>query len=981
MATEIDIAVTTTTYDVTIVAEPNEYIVNITTGGGGGNQTLAQTLVLGNTTGGENILINDADAIELENTSLLKKGTYDFGGDGGISRICSNQYEDNWQSGFRHVFDQSGFIRHSTNCFDVIPDSSFDNTLRFKVDSLWTLDNGTTYKCTDASTGAAVWEQVVNTPNLTEVLTVGNKGWSFIDLGAGNYTFALNDRLTTNFVVGTTPTLSEVFLDKTVIYPDNSVIEFQPANADEGGGALTAYPFTFTTDAVVYYNGVLTTSLTINVGDKCTLKNLGLDINDFNYWVLTVTNKSSIPNLTQVLTQSDVITNYIVIGANDTLTLQIPDRLTENIIDSSGRGTTGEILLDSVQFPENSKISFRFGGFWEAGDPEKVQLGAPLRFDVDVRIYYLDTVLSNTSIFINPTDICNLSYQGYDELNSQTIWFLQVDKNAASGTVTSVGLTMPSAFTVTNSPITSSGDIAVTGAGAVSQYVRGDGSLANFPTSSGGGSSLSFYFNGSVSQGTFGGVAFREMDRTPILGAGTNFNINTNGYIQSFITDAGVPNLLGIPAGNWNFETYFSASSGGGTPSFYIELYKWDGVTLSLIASSSANPEVINNGTVTDLYVSALAVPQTTLLATDRLAVRIWVNNSGRTITLHTEDNNLCQVITTFSTGLTALNGLTAQVQNLAVGTTGTDFAINSTTSTHTFNLPTASALNRGALSSADWTTFNNKLNVASPSFTGILSGAGTTQTGSSAVGILDLSQTWNTTGNPTALKVNVTNTASGSSSLLIDLQTGGTSRFTVNRTGLITAGGLSMSGADATARYFGAQNGLPSGYNSAFQGFGTAFAHTSGEKSTFVDELSWSPSSGSGSKSSYTFSGTINQTGTATGITRGIYINPTLTSAVDFRAIDVVAGKLMFSSTIIPSGTTGAATINKISGKVNAAAGSTSLVVTNSLVTTSSIVMCQIGTNDATCVIKSVVEANGSFTINFIAPTAETVIKFKVIN
>jgi hypothetical protein len=284
--------------------------------------------------------------------------------------------------------------------------------------------------------------------------------------------------------------------------------------------------------------------------------------------------------------------------------------------------------------------------------------------------------------------------------------------SSGGGTVTSVGLTMPSAFMVTNSPITSSGDIAVTGAGAVSQYVRGDGTLANFPTSSGGGSSLSFYLNGSVSQGTFGGVAFKEMDRTPILGAGTDFTINANGYIQSFITDAGVPNQLEIPAGNWNFETYFSASSNGGSPSFYVELYKWDGATLSLIASSSAVPENITGGTSIDLYVSALAVPQTALLATDRLAVRIYVSNSGRTIKLHTEDNHLSQVITTFSTGLTALNGLTAQVQNLAVGTTGTDFAINSTTATHTFNLPTASAANRGALSSTDWTTFNNKQNT-----------------------------------------------------------------------------------------------------------------------------------------------------------------------------------------------------------------------------------------------------------------------------
>ena len=279
-----------------------------------------------------------------------------------------------------------------------------------------------------------------------------------------------------------------------------------------------------------------------------------------------------------------------------------------------------------------------------------------------------------------------------------------------TGTVTSVDLTMPAAFSVTGNPVTTSGTLAVAAAGVATQYIRGDGQLANFPTSSGGGASVSYYLNGSVSQGTFGGVAMREINKTPIIGAGTDFTINADGYIQSFITDANDPNQLSIPAGNWNFETYFSASSNGGNPRFYIELYKWDGATLTLIASNSATPEYITGGTNIDLYLTALAVPQTTLAATDRIAVRFYVIHSGRTITMHTEDNHLSQVITTFSTGLTALNGLTEQVQLLAVGTSGTDFAINSTASTHTFNLPTASASNRGALSSADWTAFNGKV-------------------------------------------------------------------------------------------------------------------------------------------------------------------------------------------------------------------------------------------------------------------------------
>jgi hypothetical protein len=295
-----------------------------------------------------------------------------------------------------------------------------------------------------------------------------------------------------------------------------------------------------------------------------------------------------------------------------------------------------------------------------------------------------------------------------------------------TGTVTSVDLSMPAAFSVSGNPVTTSGTLAVTAAGVATQYIRGDGQLANFPTSTGGGASVSYYLNGSVSQGTFGGVAMREINKVPIIGAGTDFTINADGYIQSFITDANDPNQLEIPAGNWNFETYFSASSGGGSPRFYIELYKWDGATLTLIASNSATPENITGGTNIDLYLTALAVPQTTLAATDRLAVRFYVIHSGRTITMHTEDNHLSQIITTFSTGLTSLNGLTAQTQLLAVGTSGTDFAISSTTATHTFNLPTASASNRGALSSADWTTFNGKVaTTRSISTTAPLTGGG----------------------------------------------------------------------------------------------------------------------------------------------------------------------------------------------------------------------------------------------------------------
>ena len=337
------------------------------------------------------------------------------------------------------------------------------------------------------------------------------------------------------------------------------------------------------------------------------------------------------------------------------------------------------------------------------------------------------TIIGNTSGTNTGDNATNSQYSGLAASKQDTLvsgtniktinsTTLLGSGNITTGSVTSVGVSMPTAFSVASSPITTSGTIAITGAGVVSQYVRGDGTLANFPNSTGGGSSVNYYLNGSVSQGTFGGDTYYEMSKTPILGAGTNFtrtNGAGNGYIASFITDAGDPSFLNIPGGNWNVEFYFQSSSTGGSPQFYGEIYKVSATNVfTLVASGSANPESITNGTTVDQYFTSIPVPQTSLLITDRLAIRIYVITSGRTITLHTENGNLCEVLTTFTTGLTALNGLTQQVQNLAVGTSGTDFSISSATDTHTFNLPDASATNRGALTSANWSTFNGKQNA-----------------------------------------------------------------------------------------------------------------------------------------------------------------------------------------------------------------------------------------------------------------------------
>lgn len=69
------------------------------------------------------------------------------------------------------------------------------------------------------------------------------------------------------------------------------------------------------------------------------------------------------------------------------------------------------------------------------------------------------------------------------------------------------------------------------------------------------------------------------------------------------------------------------------------------------------------------------------------------------------------KVSATVAAGIvTSINTDNTPAQTITVGTTGSDVAIvDNGTGDHKINIPTASAVNRGALSSADWSTFNAK--------------------------------------------------------------------------------------------------------------------------------------------------------------------------------------------------------------------------------------------------------------------------------
>ena len=186
----------------------------------GGSQDLSQVLAVGNTSGANDIQFDTLQGLLFNNSSRVREGITDagLGGAKGVALVCSLDYELKWEAGRLYVMDQTGsFIRQSLYNFNIAPTATDDFNLGYMTGSLWTLDDGTVYVCTDAGTlgGDAVWTlSYTNAPDLQQVTDAGftttNKILS--DDAAGNYTEIGNGEIK----IGTGNT-GEVIIDSSLV--------------------------------------------------------------------------------------------------------------------------------------------------------------------------------------------------------------------------------------------------------------------------------------------------------------------------------------------------------------------------------------------------------------------------------------------------------------------------------------------------------------------------------------------------------------------------------------------------------------------------------------------------------------------------------------------------------------------------------------------------------------------------------------------
>ena len=285
-----------------------------------------------------------------------------------------------------------------------------------------------------------------------------------------------------------------------------------------------------------------------------------------------------------------------------------------------------------------------------------------------------------------------------------------------TGTVTSVALTVPSAFSVSGSPITSSGTLAITGAGTTAQYIRGDGTLATLPSVSG---------------------------FVPYTGATGNVDLGTHTIIaaKGTFSSSGSGDTVGITHSSGS-GIALNITKGGNGEGIYVNKTSGSGNAVTVIGTLNATSLVKSGGTSTQFLKADGSIDSTSYLpltggiltgttrmdgsgGTTEPITMIFNTGINRLLTpvlrLYGAMNvstNYVELIGTLATQNRTVNfpdasGTIALTSNLHDAVTiGTANGLS--LSTQVLSLGLASTSNTGALSSTDWNTFNNKASTAS---------------------------------------------------------------------------------------------------------------------------------------------------------------------------------------------------------------------------------------------------------------------------
>jgi hypothetical protein len=181
-------------------------------------------------------------------------------------------------------------------------------------------------------------------------------------------------------------------------------------------------------------------------------------------------------------------------------------------------------------------------------------------------------------------------------------------------------------------------------------------------------------------------------------------NVTTSKLADASVTDSKIVTVSGSKvtgniAGNATNVTGVVAIANGGT-----------GATTAPAARTNLGLGNVDN--TSDLSKPISTATQAALDLKEDLSNKSINTSLGNSNVLYPTQNAVKTYVDTRVNGVAAistLNGLTSASQTFAVGTTGTDFNITSTGSTHTFNIPSASASARGVVTTGAQTFAGSK--------------------------------------------------------------------------------------------------------------------------------------------------------------------------------------------------------------------------------------------------------------------------------